>query len=79
MRGGEIMFKIYGKPIFRGNRKISLRIVADKYGAVYGSIMWFFSAANWIKLAAEKSVDYWKIVEQKEECILCWIKIKLII
>lgn len=33
------MFKIYGKPIFRGNRKISLRIVADKYGAVYGSIM----------------------------------------
>ena len=31
------MFKIYGKPIFRENRKISLRIVADKYGAVYGS------------------------------------------
>ena len=28
------MFKIYGKPIFRENRKISLRIVADKYGAV---------------------------------------------
>ncbi len=28
---------LYRWRIFRENRKISLRIVADKYGAVYGS------------------------------------------
>ena len=42
------MFKIYGKPIFRENRKISLRIVADKYGAVYVILL----SSQLIKLAA---------------------------
>ena len=40
------MFKIYGKPIFRENRKISLRIVADKYGASGQITIFKFSSSR---------------------------------